>query len=449
MTPLIIVISLASAAILAAFAIVLSQKAALRERLRVAESQLQKTESDLSERSEKMERMASELASARIECAALRERMQAVAEEGAKNASAAEEHFRILADDIFRAHSARFREASEQRLDEILAPLKTNLDEFRRSMTEAVNAEARERFSLRRELQSLMEVNKTIGKEAQELARALKGDSKVQGDWGEMILERLLEMSGLLEGVHYMVQPTRNPDGTRILSSEGAPLRPDVVVLYPDDRCVVVDSKVSLSAYADYANSADSGSQEAQSAARRHLLSARSHIAELAQKNYQDLVGEKQLDFVLMFIPNEGAFMALMHIEPGLWEEAFRKRVLLTSPTHLISVLRMLAQLWRQDASRRNVAEIARLSGTMIDKITGFLTDLDAVENALDSAMTSYRRARRRLAEGNGNVLVTARKIVSLGAKTSKTAQFERLAADSEKIEVPDSDSAERQRIGE
>lgn len=367
----------------------------------------------------------------------MRERNMALEEEGRKSALAAEEHFRVLADDIFRAQSARFREASEQRLDEMLAPLKTNLDEFRRSVTAAVNAEARERFSLRRELQSLMEINRSIGKEAQELARALKGDSKVQGDWGEMILERLLEMSGLVEGVHYMTQPTRNPDGTRIQSPEGAPLRPDVVVLYPDDRCVVVDSKVSLAAYSDYANAGDPSSPEAQSAAKRHLLSARSHIAELARKNYQDLVGEKQLDFVLMFVPNEGAFMALMHIEPGLWEEAFRKRVLLTSPTHLISVLRMLAQLWRQDASRRNVAEIARLSGTMIDKIAGFLSDLDTVENSLDSAMGAYRRARKRLAEGNGNVLVTARKIVALGAKTTKTAQLERFAAAADGARIP------------
>ena len=380
----------------------------------------------------------------RIQYAALNERAQASAEESRKATEAASEHFRILADDIFRSQSVRFREASEQRLGEILNPLKENLADFRKSVTEAVNTEARERFSLRRELQSLMELNKSIGKEAQELARALKGDSKVQGDWGEMILERLLEMSGLKNGVHFITQPTRNADGSKIQAPDGSPLRPDVVVLYPDDRCVVIDSKVSLSAYADFVNAADPSGPDAALAGKRHLLSARNHIAELARKNYQDLVGKKQLDFVLMFVPNEGAFMALMHLDPGLWEEAFAKRVLLTSPTHLISVLRMLAQLWRQDASRRNVTEIARLSGTMIDKITNFLSDLDAVESSLQSSLGACQRARKRLAEGNGNVLVTARKIVSLGAKTSKGAKFERVAELPEKDDMTDGDSAEQ-----
>lgn len=425
-----IALSLASVACMAVAVIFYVRKTALTERLRIKECLLEERDAELAARTDKLEKTAAELSALRLECVTLRERSQAAAEEGKKAALAAEEHFRILADDIFRAQSARFRESSEQRLGEMLNPLKTGLDEFRRSISDAVNAEARERFSLRRELQSLVDLNKSIGKEAQELARALKGDSKVQGDWGEMILERLLEMSGLQEGVHYLTQPTRNPDGSKILSPDGAPLRPDVVVLYPDDRCVVIDSKVSLSAYAEYVNAPDPSSPEAVAAGRRHLVSARSHIAELAQKRYQDLVGEKQLDFALMFIPNEGAFMALMHLEPGLWEEAFRKRVLITSPTHLMSVLRMLAQLWRQDASRRNVAEIARLSGTMIDKITGFLEDLDGVRNALEASMNAYTRARRRLAEGNGNVLVTARKIVALGAKTAKGARFDRLSSD-------------------
>lgn len=154
----------------------------------------------------------------------------------------------------------------------------------------------------------------------------------------------------------------------------------------------------------------------------------RRHIAELAEKRYQDLVGDKKLDFVMMFIPNEGAYFAMMRLEPGIWEDAYNKRVLLTSPTHLISVLKMLDQLWRQDAINKNVQEIARLSGTMLDKLVNFLSDMDNIDKHLVAAQASYAQARKRLNEGNGNVLVTARKIVALGAKTSKGAEIRRIA---------------------
>lgn len=342
---------------------------------------------------------------------------------------AASDRFRNLANEIFAAQTANFKQSSELRIQEILSPLKADIDGFRKAVNEAYSNEEKERFSLRNEIRNLMELNRTIGKEAQDLTRALKGDSKVQGDWGEMILERLLEMSGLQKDVHFRTQMATNTDGSRLVGDNGQGLRPDVVVFYPDDRCVVIDSKVSLSAYIDYVNAVDDAVVSADSA-RRHILSVRRHIDELAQKRYQDLVGEKRLDFVMMFIPNEGAYLATMKLEPGIWQEAYNKRVLLTSPTHLISVLKMLEQLWKQDAVNRNVQEIARLSGTMIDKVVNFMSDLEDIEKALASAETAYGRARKRLCEGNGNVLVTARKIVNLGAKTSKGDRLRQLAPD-------------------
>lgn len=379
--------------------------------------------------------LKAESAAMQASIVSMREQAARAESERDKVEQAATDRFRNLANEIFAAQTANFKQSSELRIQEILSPLKADIDGFRKAVSDAYSDEAKERFSLRNEIRNLMELNRTIGKEAQDLTRALKGDSKVQGDWGEMILERLLEMSGLQKDVHFRTQMATNTDGGRLVGENGQGLRPDVVVFYPDDRCVVIDSKVSLNAYVDYVNAADDGMATSDSA-RRHILSVRRHIDELAQKRYQDLVGEKRLDFVMMFIPNEGAYLATMKLEPAIWQEAYNKRVLLTSPTHLISVLKMLEQLWKQDAVNRNVQEIARLSGTMIDKVVNFMSDLDDIEKALNSAESSYARARKRLCDGNGNVLVTARKIVNLGAKTTKGDRLRQLASE-------DSDSAE------
>lgn len=373
--------------------------------------------------------LRSEVSALTASLAALRERMVQSEEERNMLERAAEDRFKNLANEIFATHTTAFRQTSESRIQEILNPLKTNLEDFRKAVNVAYSDEAKERFSLRNEIRNLMELNRSIGKEAQELTRALKGDSKIQGDWGEMILERLLEMSGLRKGIHFRTQVSTNTDGSKLVGGDGQGLRPDVVVFYPDDRCVVIDSKVSLSAYVDYVN-ATPDSSDLSDAARRHILSVRKHIDELARKQYQDIVGEKRLDFVMMFIPNEGAYLATMNIEPAIWQEAYNKRVLLTSPTHLISVLRMLEQLWKQDAINRNVMEIARLSGTMVDKVVNFMSDLEDVGKSLSSAESAYERARKRLSEGNGNVLVTARKIVALGAKTTKAERLKQIAPD-------------------
>lgn len=366
-----------------------------------------------------------------IENTSLHERLAAATQKRDEERRTDEERFRNLASEIFHTHTTRFKQSSEQRLDEILAPLKADIESFRTAVTNAYDTEAKERFSLRAELRRLMELNNTLGKEAQELTRALKGDSKVQGDWGEMILERLLEMSGLQKGIHFTTQVTTDTDGSRLAGENGRALRPDVVVFYPDERCVVIDSKVSLSAYADYVADA-AGTREADEAARRHIISVRKHVAELADKRYQDLVGKKRLDFVIMFIPNEGAYFAMMRLEPDLWEEAYRKRVLISSPTHLIAILRMLEQLWKQDAINRNVQEIARLSGTMLDKFTNFTADLDNINRHLTAATAAYTQARRRMAEGPGNLCVTARKIMNLGARTTRAADIRRLSPDND-----------------
>ena len=398
-------------------------------RIGVAESETRNLQVQMEQLRDALHKERGAASELNAELSALRERVAVTEQERARMENASSEHFRNLANEIFEMQTSRFKENSEKRLEELLAPFRTNLDDFRKAVSNAYADEARERYSLQNEIRNLMELNRTIGKEAQDLTRALKGDSKVQGDWGEMILERLLEMSGLQKGCHFVTQATVNDDGSKITGDDGRLLRPDVVVNYPDGRCVVIDSKVSLSAYIDYVN-AEGNEVAAADAAKRHLLSVRRHIMELAEKRYQDLVGDKKLDFVMMFIPNEGAYFAMMRLEPGIWEDAYKKRVLLTSPTHLISVLKMLEQLWRQDAINKNVQEIARLSGTMLDKLVNFLGDMDNIEKHLGAAQSAYAQARKRLNEGNGNVLVTAKKIVALGAKTTKGAEIKRIASD-------------------
>lgn len=335
-----------------------------------------------------------------------------------------EERFRNLANEILDSNARRFNEASSQKINDLLNPLKENIESFRKAVGEAYNNESRERFSLQKEIRDLLELNKTIGREARDLTRALRSDSKMQGDWGEMILEQLLEKSGLQKGVHFDVQVARDVDGQKLESPEGRSLRADVVIYYPDERCLVIDSKVSLTAFVDYINLADDpddvdGSRRNEAAAR-HLASVKGHITELARKNYQDLIGKKRMDFVMMFIPNEAAYIAAMQIEPGLWQEAYDKRVLMVSPTQLISVLRMLRQLWKQDAVNKNVEEIGRLAGRMLDKFSGVMDSFDDLEKHIGNTQKAYQTLRTRLSDGNGNVFVTARKIQELGAKSTK-----------------------------
>ncbi|MDE5942089.1 MAG: DNA recombination protein RmuC [Muribaculaceae bacterium] len=392
-------------------------------------------EQDVARERASVERLRAENGSLAAVAASLKERVAINQIEHKEQELAVADRFRNLANEIFSSHAAAFKQSSEQRLNEILSPLKADIDKFRQAVDAAYSDEAKERFSLRNEIRNLMELNRSIGKEAQDLTRALKGDSKIQGDWGEMILERLLEMSGLRKGCHFRTQVTTDEDGTRLSGENGQLLRPDVVVFYPDGRCVVVDSKVSLNAYIDYVN-AETDSPEQADAAKRHLVSVRRHIDELARKRYQDLVGEKRLDFVMMFIPNEGAYMATMKLDQSIWQEAYEKRVLLTSPTHLISVLRMLEQLWKQDAINRNVQEIARLSGTMVDKIVSFMSDLDEIRKAVSMADSAYERARKRLCDGHGNVLVTARKIVALGARSSKGGRLRQYSPEDDESDL-------------
>ena len=326
--------------------------------------------------------------------------------------------FKNLANDILRQNSADFKAQNEQRLEELLSPLRTNLDEFRKTVTETYSSEARERFSLTERIRELVEINNTISREARELTLALRGNNQVQGDWGEMVLETILEKSGLQEGEEYFMQVTNDQCGSALRNEAGRKLRPDVVVKYPDGRCVIIDSKVSLTAFIEYANAENEKIKDEASA--RHLKSMRAHIDELARKNYQDYIGEAKLDFVMMFIPNEPAYIAAMRLDPSLWQEAYDRKVLIVSPTHLVSGLRLIEQLWSRDKVTKNAIKIAEDAGKMYDKFADFTKDMDRISSAIANASKAHADAMTKLSTGTGNLVKRAQDLKALGIKAAK-----------------------------
>lgn len=366
--------------------------------------------------------LRNELEEARIENARLKEKIGNVE---AFNNSVREEtkaQFKSLAADIFSSQSEKFKEANETRLSEILNPLKEDIKDFKRRVDDTYMNSSKERTLLGEQLKRLMELNMSIGKEARDLTEALSGNTKVQGDWGEMVLETILVKSGLVEGENYFVQRTKNDDGTQIKNDDNGRLRPDVVVALPDKKCIVIDSKVSLTAYVNYINA--DNEDDRQRFGKAHLLSVRSHLKELETKRYQDFVGvgnDDRIDYVLMFIPNEHAYMAAMTLDNNLWMEAYEKRVVIISPAHVISTLRLIAQLWTRDKQTKNALKIAEEGGKLYDKFVGFVNDMQTVEQSLGKASEAYASAMSKLHTGRGCIVSKVENLKKLGAKTSKT----------------------------
>lgn len=342
----------------------------------------------------------------------LNERIKFIEEEKERIITESEFRFRNIANEILTQNTTIFKEQNEARLIEILNPLRENIEQFKKSIYDSYSNEARERFSLQERIKELIELNQSIGKEAKDLTLALKGNNKIQGNWGEMILETILEKSGLQRDREFFVQKsTTNDDGKRLIA--------DVIINFPDGRKIVIDSKVSLNAYIDLANCDDS--IEAENHKKRHLASIRNHINELKTKKYQDYIGVDKAEFVMMFIPNEAAYISAMQLDHNLWQEAYDNRVLIISPTHLISALRLVEQLWSHDRQTRNAIEIATESGKMYDKLVGFIDDMMAIEKAIDNARIHYDKAINKLSTGQGNIIDKAQKLKNMGAKAAKT----------------------------
>lgn len=329
-----------------------------------------------------------------------------------KNAEEQLSHrFKTLAGEILEDKSKRFTEQNQTNLQQLLDPLKTKITEFQGEVHKVYVQEGKDRSALAEQVKQLMALNSQLSKDAHDLTSALKGQAKAQGNWGELILERVLEASGLRKGHEYDVQESHSRE-------DGSRAQPDVVVHLPGERHLIIDAKVSLTAYEEHANAETDAQRDA--ALKRHLESVRKHVQELSAKNYQQLYGLKSLDFVLMFIPVEPAFMLAISHDGDLWQDAWKKNVLLVSPSTLLFVVRTVAHLWRQEQQNRNAQEIASRGAELYNKLAGFVGDLDTLGERLKQAQNAYDGAYNKFTSGRGNVIRQAEMLKELGIKPTK-----------------------------
>jgi len=395
----------------------------MKEKVIGLEEETQTLNRQIKDREAEMIRLTRELAVATTNHENLKEKL----EEQKTEISELQDRFRIefknLANEILEEKSKKFTEQNRSNLDQLLKPLGEKIRDFEKKVGDAYDKEAQQRFSLKEEVKRLAELNKKISADAENLTRALKGDSKSQGNWGEMILESVLERSGLVKDREYIVQPSFQGD-------DGRRMQPDVVVSYPGNRSVIIDAKVSLTAYERLSDASSPELREKH--LKEHLTSIRNHVIELSNKNYLDIYQVQSLDFIMMFLPVEPAYLLAIKEDPEIWNYAYDRRILLISPTNLLAALKMIASLWRQEYQNKNALEIARQSGDLLDKFYALLSDLNDLGNRLKLTQKSYDDAINKLSEGKGNLIRRAQRIEELGAKTKKNLpdNFESRAGD-------------------
>ncbi len=401
------------------------ENGSLLQRASTAETQAAERQRQLETMSSQREELSGKQAALQAESTALKselaelrrdlahERQQA-AEKLALLENAREQltnQFKALASEILEEKSKRFAEQNQANLGQLLEPLRARLGDFQAKVEEVQKENIAGRSELKTHLENLQKLNQQLSQDASNLVNALRGSSKTQGDWGEFILEQLLESSGLRKDIEYRVQES-------FVSEENKRARPDVIVNLPSGKHLVIDSKVSLVAYADYCNCEDKIEQEVFLA--QHLSSVRAHLNGLAKKNYQTLYELNSLDFVVLFIPIEPAFMLAIAQDSRLWQDAYDKNVLLVSPTTLLFVIRTVASLWRQEYQRNNVKQIVERGSELYDRLVGFVVELEKVGDRLKQANSSYDEAFRKLTTGRGNVIRQAELLRRLGLKPSK-----------------------------
>jgi len=319
--------------------------------------------------------------------------------------------FETLANRILEEKTKRFTEQNQTNLSQLLAPLSEKIKSFQQKVEDVYVKETEGRSALAEQVRMLTGLNQQLSAETSNLTRALTTSAKAQGDLGEMILEKILESSGLRKDEEYFVQNSfRNEDSRNV--------RPDVIVKLPESKHLVIDSKVSLTAYSEFVNAETDEARRL--ALARHMDSVRKHIKELADKNYQSLHQLQSIDFVCMFVPIEGAFMAAIGNDPELWASSYERNVLLVSPSTLLFVVRTVAHLWRQERQKQNVQDIVNRGAELYDKLVGFVEDLKSVGERLDQAKSSYGLALNKLSNGKGNVIRQAEMLKSLGVKPKK-----------------------------
>lgn len=406
----------------------------LRDRLR---DRLQDREQSLAESREALDQERRLKAQAQVALAAERERSNHLQERMAEHKQELgalqqqfQKEFRLVADQLLEEKSRRFTLQNKEQLAELLNPLRDRIKEFEDKAAQHNKDHLERNTALKTEIQQLKALNMEITREAAHLARALTGESKTQGDWGEVVLERILEQSGLSKGREYEIQPS-------IRTAEGKVQRPDVIVYLPGERAIIVDSKVSLTDYERYTQAAAAGDEALH--LKNHLASLRRHISELSTKRYQDLLGDRHPEFVLLFVPIEPAFYLATRSDSELYQEALQKNIVLVSTSTLIATLMMINTLWRREQQNLNALRIARESGKLYDKFVSFVSHLEKVGRHIKATEEAYEQARRSLTEGRGNLVKKAEQIRKLGASNSKQLEAD-LRAEALDVENTDDD---------
>jgi DNA recombination protein RmuC len=395
-----------------------SELATLDERLASRNARLERLETELREKNEKLDRLILERTELERDKSRLTTELKEETRRSGENLQILNDarkelqiQFENLANQIFAEKTRTFADQSKANLDTILTPFKEKIVEFEKKITEVYNTEGKERHSLIKEVQRLQELNQKIGEDAANLTKALKGDAKTQGTWGEIILERILEESGLRKGIEYDSQ-----GGFR--DTDGKLLKPDVVVHLPEEKDIIIDSKVSLVAYEKYVRTEDA--DERDRAVKDHLISINAHLKSLESKRYDELPGIKSLDFVLMFIPIESAFMLAIDKDSEIFRKAFDQNIMIVSPSTLLVTLRTIQSIWRYEYQNKNALEIAEKAGNLYDKFVGFVADLEKLGDQIDNTQKAYDGAHNKLISGKGNLVSRAQTLIDLGVKSRK-----------------------------
>lgn len=413
-----IIISAITALLLGAlltYLLMRGRQTGLQAECELLHQQLKKAEEQTQNQTDEIKQLTAQLASVSADKQNLEQQLQKQLVEAAEMQKRLTSEFENIANRLVQKQQQELTENNRKQIGDILQPLNERIKDFKEQVNNAFSQETREKASLQAELRQLMQLNQTLSQDAVNLTKALKGDVKQQGNWGEFVLEKVLEASGLRKGVEYEREVV-------VQGAEGETLRPDVIIRMPDNKQIIVDSKVSLLAYEQLQQS--QAEDEYQRLLKAHTDSLKQHVRELYDKQYQQAVGLNTPDFVLMFVPIEASYSVALQTDPTLYDYALERKIVIVSPTTLLATLHTISYVWKQENQSRNALEIARQAGAMYDKLYGAMEDLKKIQKALDAAQKAYSEGISKLSEGKGNVLRTAERIKELGAKASKTLEL-------------------------